>query len=91
MFIATAFVSAGFALATIVLRAWPFTAIVPPLAKALVASFGPFGVLALMGAGVGELFGRPKDGAKAGATLGVVLSVLWILGSFGMAAIRGHW
>jgi hypothetical protein len=89
MFVATAYVSVGFALAALLIRI--FASSWDPLdwRDGLIVLFAPFAVMALLGAGVGELFGDAKAGAKNGVVVGVLLWIVVTL-SFGvlMNALR---
>jgi hypothetical protein len=79
MMVAVAYFSAAFALAAGVLQIWQTPQNHNGIFDVLLAFFGPFAIMALLGAGIGYLAGETKHGAEYGIATGGVLFVLWII------------
>jgi hypothetical protein len=69
LFIATAYLSAGCALAALIFRVGPT---VNGDMVAVLSFFGPFAVLVLMNAGIGQLFHQTRQGPRRGLSAGLL-------------------
>jgi hypothetical protein len=74
LFVCTLYFAVGFALTAAINSVWHRPII--PL-DFFIVSFGPTGAAALIGAGVGELYGRAKKGAIYGAAAGGLISAAY--------------